>query len=174
MGGPTIRVFSWRALPWVLFALSLALNVFFIGGQVYSRAFYGEGTGQQAGGAKPPAKPGRISVNRIGLDVAQRGEFRTMRDRIRARGKRYRKRGRGHVARLWAELEKNRPSKRVIDRSLRKLTDSRYAYERRAAAHALAFMATLDANQKARFLELAKSRGFLGAGLLRERPAESN
>ena len=177
MGGAPIRVFSWRALPWVLFTLSLALNVFFIGGHFYSRAQYGNEAGRQAGTAKPPATRSRISVDRIGLDVAQRGGFRTMRARIRARGKRFRARSRGHVARLWAELQKDKPSKRVIDRSLRKLTDSRYAYQRRAAAHAIAFMATLDPNQKARFLELAKSRGFLGAGLLRERrqrPAESN
>ena len=174
MAGAPIRAFSWRALPWVLFAVSLALNIFFIGGHYYARAQLDSQASRQAGTVKPPATRTQGLVDRIGLDVAQRGEFRTMRGNIRERGKRFCARSRKHVERLWAELEKSKPSKRVIDRSLRRIYDNGYAYQRRAAAHALAFISKLDPNQKARFLALAKSRGFLGAGLLRERPAESN
>ncbi|HUT48397.1 MAG TPA: periplasmic heavy metal sensor [Alphaproteobacteria bacterium] len=178
MSGAPIRAFSWRALPWVLFTISLALNVFFVGGHFYSQTLGGPAAGnmagRQAGAAKPTPKPARPTVEAIGLDVAQRGQFRDMRTRIRSRGKQFREGSRDNVARLWAELEKAKPSKRVIDRNLRKLADNSYAYQRRAAAHAIAFMAGLDANQKARFLEIAKGRGFLGAGLLRERPRESN
>ena len=178
MSGQPIRAFSWRALPWVLFTISLALNVFFVGGHFYSQTLAGPEAGnmagRQAGASKPAPKPARLTVEAIGLDVAQRGRFRDMRTRIRSRGKQFREGSRGYAARLWAELEKTKPSKRVVDRNLRKIADSNYAYQRRAAAHAIAFMAGLDANQKARFLELAKSRGFLGAGLLRDRPKESN
>lgn len=178
MNGEPIRAFSWRALPWVLFTISLALNVFFVGGHFYSQTMSGPQAGvvagRQAGASKPAPKPARTVVEQIGLDGAQRGQFRDMRARIQSRGKQFREGSRDYAVRLWAELEKAKPSKRVVDRNLRKLADNSYAYQRRAAAHAIAFMAGLDANQKARFLELAKSRGFLGAGLLRARPKESN
>jgi len=173
MNAAPIRAFSWRALPWVLFTISLALNVFFIGGHFYARQFGGD-AGRQADTAKPPAARTRITIDQVGLDVAQRGQFLTLRARIEERRKTYREGSRGHAARLWAELEKDKPSTRAIERSLRRIADNRYTYERRAAAHALAFMAGLDANQKGRFLALAKSRGFLGAHLLRDRPKESN
>jgi len=176
MSGAPIRAFSWHALPWVLFTISLALNIFFVGGHFYSKSLDGPVAGRQAEATKPQPKPTRtrISVEQIGLDAAQRGRFRDMRTRIQSRGKQFREGSRGYAARLWAELEKAKPSKRAIDRSLRKIADNSYAYQRRAAAYAVAFMAGLDANQKARFLQLAKSRGFLGAGLLRDRPKERN
>ena len=175
MTAEPIRAFSWRALPWVLFTISLALNVFFVGGHLYSQSRIGAEAARQGDVAKKPAtKPVRLTVEQIGLDVAQRTQFNTLRTRIIARGKEYREDSRDFVARLWAELEKAKPSARVIERNLKKLADNRFAYQRRAAAHAIAFMAGLDANQKARFLELAKSRGFLDAGLLRDSPKESN
>jgi len=175
MTAEPIRAFSWRALPWVLFTISLALNVFFVGGHLYSQRLAGAETARQAEAAKKPvAKPVRLTVEQIGLDVAQRTQFNTLRTRIIERGKEYRTDSRDFVARLWAELEKTKPSVRVVERNLKKMADNRYAFQRRAAAHAIAFMAGLDANQKARFLELAKSRGFLDAGLLRDRPKESN
>jgi len=178
MSGAPLSVFSWRALPWVLFALSLSLNVFFIGGHVYTRAQVDAQRGNQAAGGatgKPPAaRSTGISVRRLGLDVAQRGDFRNFRSDLRERGQNFRTGTRKHAQRLWAELEKKRPSKKVIDRSLRRIYDRGLAYQRRAAAQAVAFMAKLDANQKARFLQLAKSNGFLAAGLLRDRPKERN
>lgn len=175
MTGEPIRAFSWRALPWVLFTISLALNVFFVGGHLYSQSRAGAETGRQADAAKKPAaKPTRLTVEQIGLDVAQRTQFSAMRTRILDRSKQYREGSRDFVAHVWAELEKAAPSTRVIERNLKKIADNRYAYQRRAAAHAIAFMAGLDANQKARFLDLAKSRGFLDAGLLHDRPKESN
>ena len=180
MSGGPVHVFSLRALPWVLFALSLSLNVFFVGGHFYNRSTVtpqaGGPIGSQAGrtAPKPPAARTRISIERLGLDVAQRGDFKAFRTDVLKQGNRFRLRSRKHVERLWAELEKKRPSKKVIDRSLRRIYDRGYTFQRRAAAKAVAFMAKLDANQKARFLELAKSRGFLAAGLLRDRPKERN
>jgi hypothetical protein len=177
MNAEPIRAFSWRALPWVLFTISLALNVFFVAGHLYTQSRMGPEAGRQAETAKtkkPQATTTRLTVDQIGLDIAQRGQFNAMRTQILARGKQYREGSRDYVARLWAELEKAAPSRRVIDHNLKKIADNRYAYQRRAAAEAIAFMAGLDANQKARFLELAKSRGFLDAGLLRDRPKESN
>jgi len=175
MTGAPIRAFSWRALPWVLFTISLALNVFFVGGHLYTQSRAGSEASKEAVTAKTPkSATTRLSVDQIGLDTAQRSQFNAMRTQILARGKQYREGSRDYVARLWAELEKARPSTRVIERSLKTVADNRYAFQRRVALDAIAFMAGLDANQKARFLELAKSRGFLDAGLLRDRPKESN
>ena len=95
MDSQPIRVFSWRALPWVLFAISLSLNVFFVGGHYYSEARDQAALSRQAGTAKPKATPTRLTVEQIGLDVAQRGEFLKMRSRIRARGERFRSGSRG-------------------------------------------------------------------------------
>lgn len=175
MTGEPIRAFSWRALPWVLFTISLALNVFFVGGHLYVQSRAGSQAAREAVTAKkPPSATKRLTVEQIGLDVAQRTQFNAMRTQIIARGKQYREVSRDNVERIWAELEKAKPSARVIEHNLRTLAENRFVFQRRAALHAIAFMAGLDANQKARFLELAKSRGFLDAGLLRDSPKESN
>lgn len=161
MSAQTPRAFSWRVLPWVLLGLSLALNVFFVGGNVYTRILVERVS-------KSPAERANIVAQRLALDARQRDAFGTLRAKVRNRSEKYRNAGRRNAARVWAEIQKNKPNQRVIDRNLRALSKTRLAFQMQASAIAVDFLARLDREQKDRFLALARQRNFLGARLLRE------
>jgi uncharacterized membrane protein len=161
MAAQTTSAFSWRVLPWVLLALSLALNVFFVGGNVYTRMLV-----ERAG--KSPDERARIVAERLTLDPRQREAFGTLRSEVRSRSQKYRSASRGSAARIWSEISKEKPNQRVIDRNLRVLSKNRLAFQMQASAIAVEFLARLDREQKGLFLALAKQRNFLGARLLRQ------
>ncbi len=161
MNGQTTSAFSWRVLPWVLLALSLALNVFFVGGNVYTRMLV-----ERVG--KSPDERARIVAERLMLDARQREAFGALRAKVRARSEKYRGASRNSAARIWAEIRKDKPNQRVIDRSLRVLSKNRLAFQIQASAIAIDFLARLDREQKEGFLALAKQRNFLGSRLLRQ------
>ncbi len=161
MTGQTGSAFSWRVLPWVLLALSLALNVFFVGGNVYTRMLV------ERIGASPDERA-RILAQRLALDAKQRDAFGSLRAKVRARSEKYRGASRNSAARIWAEIGKNRPNQRIINRNLRVLSKNRLAFQMQASAIAIDFLARLDRQQKERFLALAKQRNFLGSRLLRK------
>ncbi|MHA1536845.1 MAG: periplasmic heavy metal sensor [Alphaproteobacteria bacterium] len=152
---------SWRVLPWVLLVLSLALNVFFVGGNVYTRMLVERVE-------KSPGERARIVARRLALDTRQREAFGDLRAKIRSRSQKYRAASRGSAARIWAEIAKDRPNKRVIERNLRTLSKNRLAFQTQASAIAIDFLARLDSEQKKLFLALAKQRNFLGSRLLRK------
>ncbi len=161
MSDQTTSAFSWRVLPWVLLALSLTLNVFFVGGNVYTRMLV-----ERVG--KSPDERARIVAQRLTLDAKQVDAFGTLRAKVRSRSLKYRNASRGSAARIWAEIRKDKPNQRVIDRNLRVLSKNRLAFQMQASAIAIDFLARLDREQKERFLALAKQRNFLGSRLLRK------
>lgn len=161
MAGQTSSAFSWRVLPWVLLALSLALNVFFVGGNVYTRMLVERLD-------KSPDERARLLAERLTLDARQRDAFGSLRAKVRARSEKYRGASRNSAARIWAEIRKDKPNQRVINRNLRVLSKNRLAFQMQASAIAIDFLARLDRQQKERFLTLAKQRNFLGSRLLRQ------
>lgn len=159
--GKRASAFSWRVLPWMLLSLSLVLNVFFVGGNLYTSRLVERV-------AKSPDERARIVAQRLTFDAKQREAFGSLRAKVRTRSQKYRKASRGSAARIWAEIQKDKPSQRVIDRNLRVLSKNRLAFQMQASAIAIDFLARLDRQQKERFLALAKQRNFLGSRLLRQ------
>lgn len=160
-----ISVWSWRVLPWVLLALSLALNLFFIGGHVYTRSLVhrlGESRLERT----------TLMAERLGLTAEQKAAFNGLQAKYRARAVGYRGAAREAAEKIWAELAKAKPDQAVVDRNLKALFDNRYELQREASRYTIEFMAGLQPAQKERFLALVRQRNFLGANLLRHAPTQ--
>ena len=141
-------------LVWILLAVSLAGNLFFAAGALYS--FYGE-----------DRRGWRTSVSvddvaeRLELSAAQRDGLQALRDEARNRPRPGREEGEARRAAFLAEF-----AKPEFDRAeLQALMQDRMAgFQERILGRAEAlhgYLATLAPEQRAGFLELAKERGFL-------------
>lgn len=140
-------------LPWVLFALSFVVNLFFVAGVVY-----GVFTKERLEDS-PQARLDFIA-ERLELDDAQRRGLQELRESLRTNWEGSRER-RGEVrATMLAELGK--PS---FDRdAMLALIDQRNAQRRErvieSAQQVHAYLATLAAPQREAFLDMARERGF--------------
>ena len=157
-------LFTWRAISWVLLALSLALNVFFIGGHIYTKRQV-EAVQQQA--APRPARV-RITPDVLGLNDRQTKTFVGFRKQVRKKALALRSESRKSAARVWAELESAKPDQSAIDRHLKVIFDNRYEAQREASVYAVQFLDGLDEAQKKKLVAMLKQTNFLGAGLLRQ------
>ncbi len=141
-------------LIWILLGVSLAANLFFAAGALYS--FYG---GDDRG------RYAAVSIDevaeRLDLSPAQRDGLQALRDRAGNRPRPSREEYQQRRAAFHAEL-----AKPEFDRArLQALMAERMAGRQErilGRAEALhGYLATLDPEQRAGFLELAKERGFL-------------
>ena len=74
-------------LPWLLLVISVALNLFFVVGVLYS-----DMTAESGEGAAPDARLA-TTVERLGLDEAERQALIALRDRVATRREAMRSRG---------------------------------------------------------------------------------
>lgn len=141
-------------LVWIVLGASLAANIFFAAGAVYS--LYGE---------PHPWRRAAVSVDdvaaRLDLSPAQRDALEALRDEARARPRPSREEREQRRAAFLAEL-----AKPEFDRAALEALMAEYRAERQARildrAEALHdYLATLAPEQRAEFLEMAKERGFL-------------
>ena len=147
-----------RRLPWLLFVVSLALNIFFVVGVVFSEM----ATEQLED--DPQAGVALVSES-LGLSQAQADDLLAMRDRVRARWSTMREEGNPLRAAALAELAKPEFDREMV----RGILDQRSALFRAAVEDIMAemhgYLATLEPEQKDAFIEMAQDRGFL-RGLL--------
>jgi Spy/CpxP family protein refolding chaperone len=139
---------------WILLGASLAANVFFAAGALYS--FYGgEHRGWRA----------KVSVDdvaeRLALSPAQSAALQALRDQARDRPRpssvEREQRRASFLAELAApEFDRARMQALMVERMARRQDR---ILDRAAALHG--YLATLDPEQRAGFLEMAKERGFL-------------
>jgi Spy/CpxP family protein refolding chaperone len=141
-------IFASRTLPWVLLALSVALNAFFIGGHLYVRHFADR---------DPEARISALS-DRLGLNEQQRTAYRESRRGVAPKFRELRTEARPHVNKLWEEMAKPQPDQAVIDAELKALADIRQSFERDALASAQSFMKTLTPEQRTKFADYARER----------------
>jgi Spy/CpxP family protein refolding chaperone len=141
-------------LVWILLGASLAANLFFAAGALYS--FYGgEHRGWRA----------EVSVDdvaeRLALSPAQRDGLQALRDQARNRPRPSREEREARRATFLAELAKpafDRAGLEALMAERRVEFQARFL-DRAEALHG--YLATLDPEQRAGFLEMAKERGFL-------------
>jgi uncharacterized membrane protein len=144
-------IFASRTLPWVLLALSVALNAFFIGGHIYTRSL----SHRLAG---PPQERTSALAERFDLNDQQRTALRDSRRAVGPKLRELRLEARPHVNKLWDEMAKPQPDEAVIDAELKTIGDMRLGFEREALASARIFMKTLSPEQRKSFADYARER----------------
>jgi uncharacterized membrane protein len=143
-----------RYLPWVLLAVSVALNAFFIGGHVYHR-HYAERHGP------PPQQEAQLprSMQRLELTPAQRDALIKLRQDTRERYRQGRAMDKEIAMALLDELSKPQRDSNVVDNLTKQLNDRRLGYVRPTIEQLAVFLASLSPEQRQRVREVAEERG---------------
>jgi len=153
---------SGRALPWVVLALSLALNAFFIGGHVYTDMKLAEAE-------ESAAERTRLVAERLKLDPAQTAAFRTMRSRIEAARGDYGSARSRHAEAIWSELAEPEPDMAAIDEHLDRFWDARKTLLKTNLSAARDFLDQLSSEQRREFISLSRQADGAPMGTRMER-----
>lgn len=140
-------------LPWLLFVLSLALNLFVVAGVLYS--------GNPWSGAPSPDQPFETVVERLGLDGPQRDQLAQIRERAIAGRAAMRAQGGRLSEVLVTTLEAPAFERAAFLTQMGERGARRYDFFADTMADLHGFLAALSPEQKATFLELARERRFL-------------
>lgn len=164
-GSKMPSLFSWKVLPWVILALSLGLNLFFVGGHVYGRHVAKEIVKKERPQLarylerrKEVRKRVRAAMRDLNLSKEQRREFRMMRRDLAQSGRELRRKNRAPMGRLWDEFETGAPDRTKVEKLLREMADNRYAFQLEATLKAAEFMASLSPEQRKKFAVIARER----------------
>ncbi len=141
-------------LVWILLGVSLAANLFFAAGALYS--LYGE---------DHRGRPAAVSVDdvaeRLELSPAQRDALQALRDKARNRARPSRAEREQRRATFLAELDKPEFDRARVEALMAERMARRQERILGIAEELHGYLATLTPKQRAGFLEMAKERGFL-------------
>jgi uncharacterized membrane protein len=155
-------------LPWILLALSLALNVFFVGGFVWTKTRASAAAAAQGEAATAaafrPAERLRAAAKELGLDPAQRAALETFVRAARQNARHLREQNQPLFDAAWAELAKANPDEAVLNRAFDEGVAHRRAYQAEMVRALREFLATLSDEQRAKALELMRRRPEPGGG----------
>ena len=129
----------------VALALSLALNVFFIGGLVYSKF------------VRPT--PPLIALGReLNLAADQRTAFQNFLQVVRSKGAALRENNLKISQQIWDELSQPKPDPQKLTALFAEYANNRRDYQTAVGTALLPFLETLNAEQRQRFIEISKHR----------------
>jgi len=141
---------GWRTqrLMLVLLVVSLALNLCFIAGAVWTRM------------RAPPTAAERFQQmgNELNLNAEQRERFQNYVRTMRTRSQSMREETEPLIAAAWADAAKPQPDEPKIARAFDQAADKRRAFQRDSTNDTLAFLATLSPEQRAKFVAIARER----------------
>jgi uncharacterized membrane protein len=142
---------GWRArLVWIALALSLTLNVFFIGGLVWVKLSH-------------PLMPPFERMQRLGqsldLNDDQRRAFEQFVRVIRLRGRYVRDSNQPLLEQIWTELAKPTPDEAAVAKLGAQINDNRQAFQKEASTALVNFVKTLSPEQRAKLAGIARSGG---------------
>jgi uncharacterized membrane protein len=143
---PSIR----RHLLWVVLALSVALNLFFVAGALWVRV-YGPAP------LNPEERLQRIG-GQLDLTPQQRPAFEQYFQAVHSRMKEMREAVEPQMSRAWSELAKPGADQASVMRLFDEAAEKRRSFRRELTASTLSFLATLSPEQRAKFVELARQR----------------
>ena len=144
------RPTGWRGrLVWVALALSLTLNVFFVAGAAWLKF--------SAHAPLPPIERMQRVGQALNLTDDQRLAFDQFLRVIRLRGRFFRESNQPLLERIWAELAKPTPDDDAIAKLGTQIEDNREAFEHEASTALLAFVKTLNPEQRAKLAEITKT-----------------
>jgi len=134
-------------LVWVALVLSLTLNVFFIGGLVWSKVARER--------FETPAERFQQLGRELNLSSAQRADLRQFVGTIRARAHLLQESNGPLLERVWQEVAKPQPDQAEIARLTDQAAQNREAFQKDMAAALATFMATLTPEQRAQLADIA-------------------
>jgi uncharacterized membrane protein len=143
------RQSGWRGrLVWVALALSLTLNVFFIGGLVWVKTFM-----------RPPPFSERLHAfgHSLHLTGAQREGFNQFIRALRQHARAAREANQPLLTQIWAELAKPSPDNDLVTKLGAQVNDNRAAFQKEASSELLTFLKTLTPEQRAHIGEIVRS-----------------
>lgn len=160
-----------RNLAWILFGLSLVLNIFFVGGFIYAKHF-----GPPWGG-HPPWQAQRADARLIEDLNLDPGQLRTVRQAFRDMRQRNADRVREIMQtrqRLVAELRKDKLDMGAIDPLIERVAVLRSDIQKDGLRTADQISATLRPEQRERFREMliARTAGLTGPPRRPRRPPD--
>jgi uncharacterized membrane protein len=135
-------------LVWLALALSLVLNVCFVGGLVWSRIH-----------AERPATPAerfQQVAGEMNFSAAERERFQQFFLTVRRETQQLRESNHPLMQRIWSELDKEHPDAAAINQMIDQATENRHTYQKQMATELATFLATLTPAQRSRFIELAR------------------
>ena len=133
-------------LLWVALVLSLTLNVFFIGGLVWSRV------------DRPPTPAQRFEqiARDLSLSEQQRDAFRQFVAEMRQHTRQMRQSNHPLFQQIWEEFGKPQPDQALVTKLIEQSTQNRHAYQLAMATSLGHFLATLSPAQRTQFIELTR------------------
>jgi uncharacterized membrane protein len=143
---------GWPRLPWIVLVLSLVLNLCFLGGFLWLRLE----AAQQA--QMTPAERFAEVSRKLALDPDQRAAFERFVGFLRMRTRHMRETNQPMFGEIWRELGKPKPDDDKIDHDLAEAASNRHAYQLEVSHAMRQFLATLNDQQRASFVELVQSR----------------
>jgi uncharacterized membrane protein len=138
-----------RRLPWVLLALSLALNLCFIGGALWFHLH------RPVWRMTPVQRIERMSAD-LHLDKPHQEQFRRYFHTVFATLQLMRTQVAPMVDDAWAEIAKPEADEAKIGKLFDQAAETRRKFQRDLTAQTLAFLASLTPQQRRSFVELAR------------------
>ena len=141
-----------RARLWIaLLVISLALNLCFVAGAVWSRLHPPPARGEMA-------EHYRQMASELDLDPQQRAAFDRYIAAMRARTDQMRQETDPLIGAAWEEIAKPQPDAGKVERLFDESADKRRAFQQGAASQTLTMLATLSTAQRAKFVALMRER----------------
>jgi Spy/CpxP family protein refolding chaperone len=138
-------------LPWLLLALSVALNVFFVGGAIWMKTRAGHGWMR-------PAERIEAAVKELHLDARQREALQDFLATMRVRAHQLREQNRPLIDAAWMELAKAAPDEAALGRAFDEGTANRRAFQLDTSRALHQFLRSLTDEQRAQVLEDVRKR----------------
>ncbi|HEY0523797.1 MAG TPA: periplasmic heavy metal sensor [Stellaceae bacterium] len=147
-----------RRLIWAALALSLALNVFFIGGAVWIRMHVPHHPGGGPFAGVPPRERVEAVARDLSLDAAQRSAFDRFIRETRQETKQVREANQKLGDAAWEEMAKQQPDDDLLHRLFDEISANRREYQTGMTRSLQDFLGKLSPEQRRHFVELVRDR----------------
>jgi len=137
-------------LLWILLALSLALNLFFIGGVFWMRS--------QGHGPMGPADRVERIAKELSLTPEQRAAFERFARTIRMKARDLRETNEPLIDEAWKDFAKAQPDEAAVDKLFESAANNRRNFQLETGRALRAFLATLNEDQRAAFVAMVRNR----------------
>jgi uncharacterized membrane protein len=142
--------FGWAI--WIALALSLTLNVFIAGGLFWSMM------GPHRMAQVQPADRLIAAARSLDLNADQQTALQTFARTARELRRSLNQTNGPIFRQVWAEMSKAQPDQAAVTHLVDTALDNRRVFQEKMSANLMAFLATLNQDQRDRFVELATRR----------------
>lgn len=144
------------AIPWLLLAASVALNVFFFAGYWVAQL---EREAPAAEAALGEPRPLQALAKRMNLTPDQTQRLVELAQRLGERRARLSEEGRALNDAFWDELARPRPRREQIEELIRQANRVQFRFQRQAMVDVAAFLREVNVRQRRAFVAALRGRG---------------